>query len=250
MTSCGEKVLWGATGEPSWNHLIADVSKTCDRIGSRRQASWVPTDWPPSSHQSGPKWKFSSNSVAEKPLLKYVYNYGSFIDREKWFIEIDWIVSSFVDGFKPTGPTLKCHRMSHTHPYFALRPLKMEEHSLVPYIGVFHDFMSDAETEIFKSLAVERLERSAHGSKRYAFAVTSDKRTSKQLKNIFSFNFYSLRSNSFLFDRSWVEDGRHPVVDRISKRIGDAIGLDPSNVGSENYQVCTQYVYLSIMENI
>ena len=70
--------------------------------------------------------------------------------------------------------------MSHTHPYFVLGPLKMEEHSLVPYIGVFHDFMSDAETEIFKSLAVDRLERSAHGSKRPESAVTSDQRTSKQ----------------------------------------------------------------------
>lgn len=51
----------------------------------------------------------------------------------------------------------------------------------MPYIAVFHDFMSDAETELFKSLAIENLERSAHGSKRSARqGVTSDKRTSKQ----------------------------------------------------------------------
>jgi hypothetical protein len=84
---------------------------------------------------------------------------------------------------KPTGlkSRLKCRQISHTHSFFILRPLKLEEHSLVPYIAVFHDFMSDAETEIFKSLAVERLERSAHGSKRSGQGgVTSDKRTSKQ----------------------------------------------------------------------
>ncbi|XP_046639382.1 prolyl 4-hydroxylase subunit alpha-1-like [Daphnia pulicaria] len=123
---------------------------------------------------------------------------------------------------RPTGlkGRLKCRQISHTHPYFILRPLKLEEHSLVPYIAVFHDFMSDAETEIFKSLAMaERLERSAHGSKRPGQGgVTSDKRTSKQ---------------------SWVEDGSHHVVDQISKRISDSVGLNsqPSNVGSEHYQV-------------
>ena len=84
---------------------------------------------------------------------------------------------------KPIGlkSRLKCRQISHTHPYFILRPLKLEEHSLVPYIAVFHDFMSNAETEMFKSLAIERLERSAHGSKRSGQGgVTSDKRTSKQ----------------------------------------------------------------------
>lgn len=76
---------------------------------------------------------------------------------------------------------LKCRHISHTHSYFIVRPLKLEEHSLVPYVAAFHDFMSDAETELFKSLAIESLERSAHGSKRPGReGVTSDKRTSKQ----------------------------------------------------------------------
>ena len=63
-----------------------------------------------------------------------------------------------------------------------------------PYIVALHDFLSDAETELFKSLAVFaaaveeeeeagtyvntiRLTRSQHAGKR----STSDKRTSKQL---------------------------------------------------------------------
>ncbi len=63
-----------------------------------------------------------------------------------------------------------------------------------PYIVALHDFLSDAETELFKSLAVGtaaieekeeagpyvntiRLTRSQHAGKR----STSDKRTSKQL---------------------------------------------------------------------
>ena len=98
-------------------------------------------------------------------------------------VEVEWLSSFLFFLMKPTGlkGRLKCRQISHTHPYFILRPLKLEEHSLVPYIAVFHDFMSDAETEIFKSLAVERLERSAHGSKRSGQGgVTSDKRTSKQ----------------------------------------------------------------------
>ncbi|XP_032793189.2 prolyl 4-hydroxylase subunit alpha-1 [Daphnia magna] len=122
---------------------------------------------------------------------------------------------------RPTRLTsrLKCRHISHTQPYFIVRPLKLEEHSLVPYIAVFHDFMSDAETELFKSLAIENLERSAHGSKRSVRqGVTSDKRTSKQ---------------------SWVQDGSHHVIDKITKRISDSVGLNsqPSNVGSEHYQV-------------
>lgn len=63
----------------------------------------------------------------------------------------------------------------------------MEEHSLVPYIAAFHDFMSDKETEIFKSLAIGNLERSAHGGKRAGReGITSDKRTSKQYFSSFS----------------------------------------------------------------
>lgn len=70
---------------------------------------------------------------------------------------------------------------SRHHPYFILRRLKLEEHSLSPYIVAVHDFMSEAEAQVFKSLAVDRLQRSAHGGKR-AFGITSDKRTSKQYK--------------------------------------------------------------------
>ena len=71
------------------------------------------------------------------------------------------------------------------HPsYLVLRRIKLEEHSLSPYIVALHDFVSDAEADVFKSLApVDRLERSAHGGKRKRSAdggVTSDSRTSKQ----------------------------------------------------------------------
>ena len=90
---------------------------------------------------------------------------------------------------------LKCRRISHTHPYFILRPLKLEEHSLAPYIASYHDFMSNAETETFKSLAGERLQRSAHMSLRSGpKGVASDKRTSKQYNNsIFNLNSTSPR---------------------------------------------------------
>lgn len=154
---------------------------------------------------------------------------------------------------KPTRLTsrLKCRHISHTQPYFIVRPLKLEEHSLVPYIAVFHDFMSDAETELFKSLAIENLERSAHGSKRSARqGVTSDKRTSKQY-DILSllckkasvvlllYSAPALKMISSWNVRSWVQDGSHHVIDKITKRISDSVGLNsqPSNVGSEHYQV-------------
>ncbi len=81
---------------------------------------------------------------------------------------------------------LKCRLLGiRTHPYFTLRRIKLEEHSLSPYIVAVHDFVSDAEAEIFKSLAIGRLERSAHSGKRAVMGgVTSDKRTSKQYDDI------------------------------------------------------------------
>ena len=91
------------------------------------------------------------------------------------------MANCFTDDAQPTElerkKELRCRLVRHTHAYFILGPLKLEEHSLQPYIVALHDFMSPTETELFKSLVIERLRRSEHVGRH----STSDKRTSKQL---------------------------------------------------------------------
>lgn len=51
---------------------------------------------------------------------------------------------------------LKCRYVRHEEAYFQLRRLKLEEMSHQPHIVVFHEFMNEAEMELFKALASVR----------------------------------------------------------------------------------------------
>jgi prolyl 4-hydroxylase len=64
-------------------------------------------------------------------------------------------------------------------PYQRLGPFKLEILSSAPFVGKFHDFMTDTECEDFKSFGSDKLTRSTHHHKDSVFAATS-LRTSKQ----------------------------------------------------------------------
>ncbi|KAF8789386.1 Prolyl 4-hydroxylase subunit alpha-2 like protein [Argiope bruennichi] len=55
---------------------------------------------------------------------------------------------------------LVCRLDNKGHPYLLLRPLRIEERSLDPYVVMYHDLLTEAQTELLKQIAEPKLARS------------------------------------------------------------------------------------------
>jgi hypothetical protein len=98
---------------------------------------------------------------------------------------------------------LYCHYADLNHPFYKLGPMKVELAHRPPHsVVIFHEFMTDAESNEIVDIASPRLMRASIGSDK----VVSEMRVAKN---------------------AWLEDGI-PVVDRIAKRINQATGLQTS----------------------
>ena len=56
-----------------------------------------------------------------------------------------------------------CHYLHHDDPYLRLRPYKLDDQSLQPYITVFRDFFTETEMSHYKDFARDKLIRSTYG---------------------------------------------------------------------------------------
>ena len=56
-----------------------------------------------------------------------------------------------------------CHYLHQNDPYLRLRPFKLDDQSVRPYITVFRDFFTEVEMTHFKNFARDKLVRSTYG---------------------------------------------------------------------------------------
>ena len=99
-------------------------------------------------------------------------------------------------------------------PYLRLTHIRVEEAYKRPQIVIFHDFMTDAETEVVKSLAEPKLKRAT-------------------VQNYFTGN---LETAKYRISKSaWLTNREHKVVEGISRRIQAITNLDLST--AEELQV-------------
>ena len=92
--------------------------------------------------------------------------------------------------------------------------IKVEEAFKKPQLVVFHEFLSDSEIEVIKTLAEPKLKRATVQN-----SVTGNLETAK----------YRISKSA------WLTNREHQVVQRISQRISYATGLDLST--AEELQV-------------
>jgi prolyl 4-hydroxylase len=90
-------------------------------------------------------------------------------------------------------------------PYLRLMLFKVEEAFKKPQIVMFHDFLSDSEIEVVKTLAEPKLKRATVQNSATGNLETAKYRISKS---------------------AWLTNRDHQVVDRISRRISVVTGLD------------------------
>ncbi len=90
-------------------------------------------------------------------------------------------------------------------PYLKLMRFKVEEAFKKPQIVMFHDFLSESEIEVVKTLAEPRLKRATVQN-----SVTGNLEPAK----------YRISKSA------WLTNKDHQVVERISRRISEVTGLD------------------------
>lgn len=56
-------------------------------------------------------------------------------------------------GSQLTAKPLRCRYATNNSPFLKIGPIKVEEHSLNPYIVVYHDLIYDEEIEFIKQEA-------------------------------------------------------------------------------------------------
>ncbi|KAG8176761.1 hypothetical protein JTE90_003392 [Oedothorax gibbosus] len=100
------------------------------------------------------------------------------------------------------------------HPYLLLRPLKVEERGLRPYVVQFHDLLTDGQTDMLRQIAEPKLSRSMvqaeHGSE-----VVSVSRTSQN---------------------AWVGPKDHPLMESTYRLVEAVTGLS-TDVDREHAEV-------------
>jgi len=89
-------------------------------------------------------------------------------------------------------------------PYLKLMRFKVEEAFKKPQIVMFHDFLSDSEIEVVKTLAEPKLKRA----------------------NVIASSTVTIPANYRISKSASLSNRDHQVVDRISRRISDVTGLD------------------------
>ncbi|XP_054165484.1 prolyl 4-hydroxylase subunit alpha-1-like [Oppia nitens] len=114
-----------------------------------------------------------------------------------------------------TASQLMCFYLNTTYiPFLKLIHIKVEEAFKRPQIVIFHDFMSDYEIEVVKSLSEPKLKRATVQN-----SVTGNLETAK----------YRISKSA------WLTNREHPVVQRITQRISAITGLELST--AEELQV-------------
>ncbi|XP_057684992.1 prolyl 4-hydroxylase subunit alpha-3-like [Corythoichthys intestinalis] len=109
---------------------------------------------------------------------------------------------------------LSCDYFTNGNPSLTLLPARREVLSLHPYVVLYHDFVTDRESEHIKDLARTGLRRSvvATGEKQ----ATADYRISKS---------------------AWLKDSAHAVVGTLDRRISMVTGLNVTHPFGEYLQV-------------
>ncbi|XP_063301046.1 prolyl 4-hydroxylase subunit alpha-3 [Pelobates fuscus] len=112
------------------------------------------------------------------------------------------------------NPRMLCFYDTNSSPHLMLQPLKKEIVNLDPYVVLYHDFVSDHESETIKELAVPWLLRSvvASGGKQSEVEY----RISKS---------------------AWLKDTVHPIIKNIDLRIAATTGLNVQVPYAEHLQV-------------
>merc|ERR1712123_454247 len=99
---------------------------------------------------------------------------------------------------------LQCFYSTRNDPYFTIHPVAVEEVHKKPHeVLMFHHILSDEESDTIKDLTTKIMKQSAVGQDK----TLSDLRLSQN---------------------AWIEDGQHPLVDKISQRINWITGLQTS----------------------
>ncbi|CAG2121015.1 unnamed protein product, partial [Medioppia subpectinata] len=105
-----------------------------------------------------------------------------------------------------TESQLVCFYLNTTGiPFLRLTHIKVEESFKKPQIVVFHDFLSDSEIEVVKTLAEPKLKRATVQNSMTGNLETAKYRISKS---------------------AWLTNREHEVVHRISRRVSAVTGLD------------------------
>lgn len=111
-------------------------------------------------------------------------------------------------------------------PYLRLTNIRVEEVYKQPQIVIFHDFMTDAEADVIKTLAAPKLKRAT-------------------VQNYFTGN---LETAKYRISKSaWLTDRDHQVVERVSRRIQAITDLDLSTAEElqvVNYGIAGRYIHL------
>ncbi|GFR25007.1 prolyl 4-hydroxylase subunit alpha-1 [Trichonephila clavata] len=109
---------------------------------------------------------------------------------------------------------LLCRLDNRGHPYLLLRPLRVEERSRNPYVVVYHDLLTEAQTDLLKQIAEPKLSRSmvqaGKGSE-----VVSVSRTSQN---------------------AWVGPHDHPLMTKVYHLVEIVTGLS-TDVDNEHAEV-------------
>ncbi|XP_041673581.1 prolyl 4-hydroxylase subunit alpha-1 [Drosophila eugracilis] len=100
---------------------------------------------------------------------------------------------------------LRCRYSQGHHPYRFLVPLKLEEHSLDPYVVTFHDMLSPQKISQLREMAVPRMRRSTVNPLPGGQTKKSSFRVSKN---------------------AWLEYESHPTMKGMLQDLKDATGLD------------------------
>ncbi|XP_042223975.1 prolyl 4-hydroxylase subunit alpha-2-like [Homarus americanus] len=117
-----------------------------------------------------------------------------------------------------TSPPAHIPAHTHAHGYFKLMPLLLEEMSLDPYIVVFHDFLTQRQTDAIIDQAKPKLATSRHRGPDGGF-ISSMVRTSKN---------------------AWLRENqeRADLLANLTKKVEVATGLHATQPSSgEDYQV-------------
>uniref|UniRef100_A0A6P4F8L9 procollagen-proline 4-dioxygenase n=1 Tax=Drosophila rhopaloa TaxID=1041015 RepID=A0A6P4F8L9_DRORH len=100
---------------------------------------------------------------------------------------------------------LRCRYSQGHHPYRLLVPLKLEEHSLDPYVVTFHDMLNPQKIAHLREMAVPRMRRSTVNPLPGGQNKKSSFRVSKN---------------------AWLEYESHPTMVGMLQDLKDATGLD------------------------
>ncbi|XP_078659717.1 prolyl 4-hydroxylase subunit alpha-3-like [Branchiostoma floridae x Branchiostoma belcheri] len=111
--------------------------------------------------------------------------------------------------------TLAC-RYVRSSPYFYLSPVKMEPlHQGSPTVTLYHDVITDKEADLMRDMALNRMNRSP---------VLAD-----EGGNVFS--------KTRVSETGWIFDSEHPIIAKLSRRVGYITGLEVSWPYGEAFQV-------------